>query len=83
MFSKPVHAARAGIGPPGPNHGTLTAKPSSHRVHDTLRMTPPTSPCPTLSADTEPARVARRDYLFCMRSAQYDVTKSALQGLKG
>ena len=64
-FSKPVHAARARIGPPGPNHGALTAKPSSHHVHVTLRVTPPISLSPTLSADAEPARVACRDYLFC------------------
>ena len=38
------------------------------------RMTPPTSPCPTLSADTEPAR-KRAETIF---SAQCDVTKSAL-----
>ena len=36
-FSKPVHAASARIGPHSPNHGTLTAKPSSHHVHVTLR----------------------------------------------
>ena len=45
----------ARIGPLGPNHGTLTAKPSSHYVHFTLRVTLPTYPCPTLSADAEPA----------------------------
>ena len=55
-FSKPVHAARARVGQPSPNHGTLTAKPSSHHVHVTLQVTPPTSPCPTLSANAEPVR---------------------------
>ena len=50
MFSKPVHVARARIGPPGPNHGTLTPKPSSYHVHVNLRVTPPTHPCPTFSA---------------------------------
>ena len=35
-FSKPVHAARARVGPPGPNHGAETAKPSSHHVHVTM-----------------------------------------------
>ena len=63
--SKPAHAARARIGPHSANHDTLTAKPSSHHVHVTLWVTPPTSPCPTLSANAEPARVVRRDYLFC------------------
>ena len=43
-FSKPVHAARAKIGPPSPNHSALTAKPGSHHVHVTLWVTPPTSP---------------------------------------
>ena len=46
------------------NHGALTAKLSSHHMHVTLWVTPPTSPCPTLSADAEPAHVARSDYLF-------------------
>ena len=39
-----------------PNVGTFTAKPSGCHVHSTLRVTPPTSPCPTLSADAEPTR---------------------------
>ena len=56
VFSKPVHAVRAWGGPPGTNHGLFKAKPSSHHVHSTLPVTPPTSPCPTLSADAEPAR---------------------------
>ena len=47
-FSKPVHAARARIGPHGPNHGTLTAKPSSHHVLVTVWVTPPMSSCPHL-----------------------------------
>ena len=55
-FSKPVHAVRAWGGPPGTNHGLFKAKPSSHHVHSTLPVTPPTSPCPTLSTDAEPAR---------------------------
>ena len=38
------------------------SKPSSQHVYSTLPVTPLTSPCPTLSADAEPAR---RDYLFC------------------
>ena len=54
-FSKPSHAARVRIGLPGANHDPFTAKPSSCHVHVTLRVTPPISPCPTLSADAEPA----------------------------
>ena len=53
VFSKPVHAVRAWGDPPGTNHGLFKAKPSSHHVHSTLSVTPPTSPCPTLSADAE------------------------------
>ena len=64
MFSKPVHAVRAGGGHPGANHGLFKAKPSSHHVHSTLRLTPPTSPCPTLSADAEPVSVPMH---FCQR----------------
>ena len=56
VFCKPVHALRARGGPPSPNHDPFTAKPSSHHVHVTVRVTPPTSLCPTLSADAEPAR---------------------------
>ena len=56
VFSKPVHAVRLWGCPPGTNHGLFKAKPSSHHVHSTLPVTPPTSPCPTLSADAEPAR---------------------------
>ena len=56
VFCKPVHAVRARGGPPGTNHGPFTAKPSCHHVYVTLWVTPPTSPCPTLSADAEPAR---------------------------
>ena len=33
MFSKPVHAVTARVGPPGPNHGPFTVKPSSHHVY--------------------------------------------------
>ena len=40
MFSKPVHAVRAGGGPPGTNHGLFKAKPSSYHVHSTLPVTP-------------------------------------------
>ena len=56
MFSTPVHSARVRIGLPGANHALFTAKPSSCHVHSTLQVTPPTSPCPTVPADTEPAR---------------------------
>ena len=62
LFSKLVHAVRAWGGPPGTNHGLFKAKPSSNLVYSTLTVTPPTSPCPTLSADAEPVS---RDYLFC------------------
>ena len=55
VFCDPVHALGLRGGPPGPNHGPFTAKPSDHHLHSTLLVTPPTSPCPTLSADTEPA----------------------------
>ena len=51
VFCKLVHALRARGGPPGPNHGPFTAKPSSHHVYVTLRATPPTTSCPSLSAD--------------------------------
>ena len=51
-FSK--QSCRARGGPPGPNHGLFTVKPSSHHMHSTLRLTPPTS-YPTLSAEAEPA----------------------------
>ena len=56
VFSKPVHAVRVrgGGGLPGPNHGPFTAKPSSHHVDGTLRITLPTFTFPTLSADAEP-----------------------------
>ena len=54
VFSKAVHAVRVKGGPLGPSHGPFTAKPSSH-VHSNLWVTPPTSPCPTLSPDAEPA----------------------------
>ena len=40
-------------GPLGPNHGLFKAKPSSHHVNSTLRVIPPTSYCPTFSADAE------------------------------
>ena len=36
VFAKHVHAVRAGGGPPGTNHGTFKAKPSSHNVCVTL-----------------------------------------------
>ena len=55
VFSKPVYAARERIGPRSPNHSGLTGKPRSLYVHVTLRVTPPTSPYSTYSADAEPA----------------------------
>ena len=36
----PLHKAREGIGSPSPNHSAFTAKPSSHHVCVTLRVTP-------------------------------------------
>ena len=33
VFSNPVHAVTARVGPPSPNHGPFTVKPSSHHVH--------------------------------------------------
>ena len=48
---------------PGPNHGILTAKPSSHHVHVTLRVTSPTFLCPTFSADTVPVH-CRAETIF-------------------
>jgi len=68
VFSKPVHAVRAWGGPPGTNHGLFKAKPSSHHVHNTLPVTPPTSPCPTLSADAETAR-KRAETIFSAQCA--------------
>ena len=44
------------IGQPGANYATFTAKPNSCHVHSTLWVTPPSSPCSTLSVDAEPAR---------------------------
>lgn len=49
-----VYTARARIGPPSANHGPFTASPSSYHLHSSLQVTPPSSPCPTISADTEP-----------------------------
>ena len=74
-ISKPLHAARARISSPGPYHGALTAKPSSHHVHVPLWVTPPISPCPTISANAELC-TQRAKTIFS--DAQYDVTKSAL-----
>ena len=74
-FSKPAHAARAQIGQPGANHAAFTAKPNSYHVHSTLRVTPSTSPCPTLSVDAEPAR--QRTETFCIVHSN-NVIKSAL-----
>ena len=78
-LSKPVHAARARIGP-DPNHGTFAAKPSSHHVHVTLRVTAPTSLCPTFLLTQNLCASAQR--LSFLRRV-YDVTKSALYHLKG
>ena len=50
------------------NHGLFKAKPSSHYVHSTLRIPPPTSPCPTLSADAESAH-KRTETIFSVQCA--------------
>ena len=72
-FSNPIHTVRVRSGPPIPNNDRFIAKPSSHHVHVSLWVTPPTSPCPTISADAEPVH---------KYSVQYDVSKSALYSLK-
>ena len=59
---------RVRICPPSANHGPFTAKPSSCHVHSTLQVTPPTSPCPTLSATAEPAR-QHTEIIFCVECA--------------
>ena len=53
-------------GPPGANHGPFTVKSSATmvHVHSTLQMTSPTSPCPTISADTEFCVPEHRGHLF-------------------
>ena len=80
-FSKPAHAARPRVGPPGANHGPFAAKPSSCHVHSTLRVTPPTSPCATLSADAEPAR-QRAETIFSAQCAVWRYQKCTI-GFKG
>ena len=72
-----VHALRARGGQPGPNHDSFAAKPSSHHVHVTLRVTVPTSLCPTPSADTEPVRKCAQT-IFSVQYMQCDVTMSAV-----
>jgi len=60
---EPLCMGACNVRPPlGTNHGLLKARPSSHHVHSTLPVTPP-----TLSADAECRTSAqvRRDYLFC------------------
>ena len=54
--------------------GNQQAMPSSQHVQVTLRVTPPHSSCPTLSADAEPMH-KHTETIF---SAQCDVTKSVL-----
>ena len=73
-FPKPVHAARARVGPSVASHGPFAAKLSSCHVHSNLWVTPLTSPCLTLSVVIEPTR----KYSETIFSMQYDVTKSAL-----
>ena len=76
VFSKPVHALRVGGGPSGANHGLFKAKPSSHHVHSTLQVTPPTSLYPTFLLTQNQRASTQRLSFLC--SAQCDVTKSAL-----
>ena len=45
------------IGPSRANHDPFTVKPRGCHVHNTIQVTPPTSPCTTLSADAESARM--------------------------
>ena len=68
VFSKPVHAVRVGGGQPGTNCGPFKVKLSSHYVHVTLWVTPPTFLCHTLSTDTEPAR-KRTETIFSAQCA--------------
>ena len=64
VFCKLVHAVRVRSALPGLNHDSFTAKPSSHHVH----VTPPTSPCPTLSVNAEPERKCA-ETIFCVQCA--------------
>ena len=57
-----------------PSHYSFIAKPSSHHMHVTLWVTPPTSPCPTLSADAEPGG----KHMETTFAVQCDVTKISL-----
>ena len=78
VFSKPICANKARIGPPSANQDISTDSHNSHHVqpscHVTLGVTASAFPCSTLSADTEPAH---RDYLFCalrsMTSTKVDI----------
>ena len=54
LFSKLIHAKEERNGPPSANQGLSTAKPRSSQAVCTLRVHPPTSPCPTLPAGAEP-----------------------------
>ena len=77
-FSKLTHATKPRVGPPGANHGPFTAKPSSCHVHSTLWVTPPTSPCPTLSADTELAR-QRAETIFFAQCTVWHYQKCTIE----
>ena len=56
-----VGATKAKIGPPNANQAISKSYHNSHHMHVTssLRVTPPTSPCPNFSVYTEPMH---RDY---------------------
>ena len=52
--SNPIYAKNDGNGPPSADQDLSTVEPRHGHVVCTLRVHPPTSPCPALSADAEP-----------------------------
>ena len=66
--SKPICANMARIGPPSANQGISTDSHNSQHVEVTLWVTPPTSPCPTLSTDAEPV-CKRAETIFSAQCA--------------
>ena len=81
VFSEPICTNKARIGPPSANQGISTDSHNSQHVQVTLRVTPPTSPCPTLSADAEPARKCA-ETIFSVHCAVWRQQKLTL-GIKG
>ena len=71
VFSKPICANKARIGPPSANQGISIDSHNSQHVQVTLWVTQPTFPCPTLSADAESA--CKRAETFCFFSAHCTV----------